>query len=140
MYLPIHISGSQNAVSRGGLFLFSLPVVLNVTSRQINQWPSEFQARSALASRSHPPQYLPFHRIRQAPHVSVTDRLTKVGLARQIKEVLDVQYSHAHRVTLVMDNLNTHSPAPYTKVLNPVKHGVFSIDSRCTTRQSTAAG
>ena len=52
-------------------------------------------------------------------HVSVTDRRTKVDWARQIKELLDVQYPHAHQVTLVMDNLNTHTAASLYEVFQP---------------------
>ena len=52
-------------------------------------------------------------------HVSVTDRRTKVDWARQIKELLDVQYPHAQKVTLVMDNLNTHTAASLYEVFEP---------------------
>ncbi len=43
--------------------------------------------------------------------VAVTDRRTKVDWAWQVRELLDVQYPHARRVTLVLDNLNTHTYA-----------------------------
>ncbi len=43
--------------------------------------------------------------------VAVTNRRTKCDWAEQIRVLLDVQYPRAERVTLVMDNLNTHSPA-----------------------------
>jgi hypothetical protein len=41
-------------------------------------------------------------------HVSITSRRTKLDFARQMKELVDVHYSDATKVTLVMDNLNTH--------------------------------
>jgi len=41
-------------------------------------------------------------------HVNVTSRRTKLDFAQQMKELVDVHYPQAHRVTLVMDNLNTH--------------------------------
>jgi len=41
-------------------------------------------------------------------NVNVTARWTKVDFAMQIKELADVHYANAHRITLVMDNLNTH--------------------------------
>lgn len=44
-------------------------------------------------------------------HVNVTDRRTKPDWAQQIRELLDVHYAGAERVTLVMDNLNTHTLA-----------------------------
>ncbi len=41
-------------------------------------------------------------------HVNVTTRRTKGDFAAQIKELVDVHYSEAVKITLVMDNLNTH--------------------------------
>ncbi|MCJ7638547.1 MAG: IS630 family transposase [Euryarchaeota archaeon] len=52
-------------------------------------------------------------------HVSVTDRRTKVDWAKQIKDLLDVRYRTARKVTLVMDNLNTHAPASLYEVFEP---------------------
>jgi len=52
-------------------------------------------------------------------HVSVTDRRTKADWAMQIKELLDVHYPHAQKVTLVMDNLNTHTGASLYEVFEP---------------------
>ena len=52
-------------------------------------------------------------------HVSVTDRRRKADWALQIKVLLDVHYPHAQKVTLVMDNLNTHSGASLYEVFEP---------------------
>lgn len=41
-------------------------------------------------------------------HVSVTSRRTKIDFAAQMKELVDTHYPHAAKITLVMDNLNTH--------------------------------
>jgi hypothetical protein len=41
-------------------------------------------------------------------HVNVTSRRTKLDFASQVKELVDVHYPDAEKVTLVMDNLNTH--------------------------------
>jgi transposase len=41
-------------------------------------------------------------------HVNVTRRRTKLDFAQQMKELVDVHYPKASRITLVMDNLNTH--------------------------------
>lgn len=41
-------------------------------------------------------------------HVSVTRRRTKLDFAAQMKELVDVHYPNAAKITLVMDNLNTH--------------------------------
>lgn len=41
-------------------------------------------------------------------HVEVTARRTKLDFAAQMKDLVDVHYPKAAKVTLVMDNLNTH--------------------------------
>jgi len=41
-------------------------------------------------------------------NVNVTTRRTKLDFAIQMKELVDVHYPAAERITLVMDNLNTH--------------------------------
>jgi hypothetical protein len=40
--------------------------------------------------------------------VNVTARRTKLDFALQMKELVDVHYPQAERITVVMDNLNTH--------------------------------
>ncbi len=40
--------------------------------------------------------------------VNVTRRRTKLDFAQQMKELVDVHYPEAKKLTLVMDNLNTH--------------------------------
>lgn len=40
--------------------------------------------------------------------VNVTTRRTKLEFAGQMKELVDVHYAKAKKITLVMDNLNTH--------------------------------
>ena len=54
-------------------------------------------------------------------HISVTERRTKADWAMQVKELLDVQYPAAKKVTLVMDNLNTHSGASPYEVFDPAE-------------------
>lgn len=51
--------------------------------------------------------------------VTVTDRRTKADFARQIKALVDVRYPEADRIVLVMDNLNTHTPAALYEVFPP---------------------
>jgi transposase len=51
--------------------------------------------------------------------VSVTDRRTKSDWAMQIKQLLDVHYPKAKKVTLVMDNLNTHKGSSLYEVFEP---------------------
>lgn len=43
--------------------------------------------------------------------LEVTERRTKLDFAAFVKELVDVRYKDARKVVLVMDNLNTHSPA-----------------------------
>jgi DDE superfamily endonuclease len=42
-------------------------------------------------------------------HVAVTDQRTRADWAREIRNLVDVYRPKAKRITLVMDNLNTHS-------------------------------
>jgi DDE superfamily endonuclease len=44
-------------------------------------------------------------------HVKVTDRHTAVDYAHILKEVADIHFPDARKITLVQDNLNTHKPA-----------------------------
>ena len=48
-------------------------------------------------------------------HVEVTGQRTAVDWAYQIRDLVDVRYPHAERITLVMDNLNTHTGASLYK-------------------------
>jgi hypothetical protein len=43
--------------------------------------------------------------------VTVTERRTALDFAEQLRLLSDVHYSHAEKIVLVTDNLNTHSPA-----------------------------
>jgi len=54
-------------------------------------------------------------------HVAVTDRRTKIDWAEQIRELLDVHYPDAKRITLVMDNLNTHHVASLYEAFDPAE-------------------
>jgi len=44
-------------------------------------------------------------------HVEVTDRRTCRDFAQVIKTLVDEQFAGAEKIVLVMDNLNTHTPA-----------------------------
>jgi hypothetical protein len=54
-------------------------------------------------------------------HVSVTERRTKLDWARCVKELVDVHYPEAEKIVLVMDNLNTHTPAALYEAFAPSK-------------------
>jgi hypothetical protein len=57
--------------------------------------------------------------LRGRRQVNVTERRTRTDWALQIQELLDVHYPQAERVTLVMDNLNTHSLASLYEAFEP---------------------
>jgi DDE superfamily endonuclease len=44
-------------------------------------------------------------------HVTVTDQRTSIDFAHVMRDLVDVHYPDAERIVLMMDNLNTHTPA-----------------------------
>lgn len=52
-------------------------------------------------------------------NVAVTERRTKIDWANYIKEMLDVRYSDADKVVLIMDNLNTHNISSLYEAFQP---------------------
>lgn len=52
-------------------------------------------------------------------YVEVTERKTKVDWAKFIKQIADDWYPDAIKITLVMDNLNTHKPASLYDMYEP---------------------
>jgi transposase len=53
--------------------------------------------------------------------VDVTERRTRTDWAHQIKELVDERYPKAQRIVLVMDNLNTHTPASLYEAFDPAE-------------------
>jgi DDE superfamily endonuclease len=53
--------------------------------------------------------------------VDVTERRTKCDWAHRIKELVDLRYPEAERIVLVMDNLNTHTPASLYEAFDPTE-------------------
>jgi transposase len=53
--------------------------------------------------------------------VRVTDRRTKIDWATAIRELVDIHYPDAERIVLVMDNLNTHTPAALYEAFEPAE-------------------
>lgn len=53
--------------------------------------------------------------------LQVTERRTKQDWARFIRDLVDVHYPTAERLVLVMDNLNTHTPASLYEVFSPTE-------------------
>ena len=54
-------------------------------------------------------------------HVTLSDRRTRIDFAHCIKELVDVHYPEAEKVVLVMDNLNTHTPASLYEAFEPAE-------------------
>jgi hypothetical protein len=54
-------------------------------------------------------------------HVGVTPRRTRRDWALQVRELLEGRYRDAQRVTLVMDNLNTHRLASLYEAFTPAE-------------------
>ena len=48
-------------------------------------------------------------------HVEVTDRRTSIDFAHICRDLVDVHFPDAEKITLVCDNLNTHKPASLYK-------------------------
>jgi transposase len=51
--------------------------------------------------------------------VSVTERRTKVDWAHYMRELVDVHFPEAKRITVVLDNLNTHTLASLYEAFEP---------------------
>lgn len=53
--------------------------------------------------------------------VTVTDHRTQIDWAYAVRDLVDVHYPDAHTITLVMDNLNTHSPGSLYEAFEPAE-------------------
>lgn len=51
----------------------------------------------------------------------MTEQRTKVDFARFIRDLVDVHYPAAEKIVLVMDNLNTHTPASLYEAFEPAE-------------------
>lgn len=51
--------------------------------------------------------------------VSVRKQKTAVDWADEIKQLVDIDFPHAEKIVLVMDNLNTHKPASLYEAFEP---------------------
>ena len=64
--------------------------------------------------------FMIFEPLRGKRYVKVTDRRTKMDWAECMKFIVDELYPQALKLTIVMDNLNTHSPASLYVRFDPV--------------------
>jgi hypothetical protein len=51
----------------------------------------------------------------------VTERRTKIDFAEQMRRVVDEQFPEATRIRVVLDNLNTHTPAALYEAFPPAE-------------------
>ncbi len=61
-------------------------------------------------------------------HVDAQARRTKIDWAHQVKRLLTVDYPHAQKIVLVMDNLNTHSTGSLYEAFEPAE--AFALAQR----------
>jgi hypothetical protein len=54
-------------------------------------------------------------------HVKVTERRTKRDFAQCMKEMVDIHFPDAHKIRVVLDNLNTHTPAALYEAFDPAE-------------------
>lgn len=52
-------------------------------------------------------------------HAIVTDRRTKTDWPECIKDIADIHFPFAEKITLIMDNLNTHKPSSLYEAFTP---------------------
>jgi hypothetical protein len=65
--------------------------------------------------------FLAIEPLRGWRHVTVSDRRTRRDFAHVIKELVDVHYPAAEMIVLVLDNLNTHTPASLYEAFPPAE-------------------
>ena len=65
--------------------------------------------------------FMCFEPLRGQRHVQVSARRTKRDFAQVIKDLVDLHYPEAERIVLVMDNLNTHTPASLYEAFAPAQ-------------------
>ena len=51
-------------------------------------------------------------------HVEVTDKRTSIDFAHICRDLVDIHFRDAEKITLVCDNLNTHKPASLYKAFH----------------------
>jgi len=65
--------------------------------------------------------FMSFEPLTGTRFVDVTDRRTSIDWAWVVKELVDVRYPDAQKIVLVMDNLNTHTPAALYEAFEPAE-------------------
>jgi hypothetical protein len=63
--------------------------------------------------------FMAFEPLAKKRIVNVRSHRTRVDYAHFLKDLADTHYPHAKRITLVQDNLNTHSPGSFYEAFPP---------------------
>lgn len=82
-------------------------------SNHVEYFDTEYERNGTASS------FMFFNPIDGKRRVAVTDSRTAQDWANQIKQLVDVDYPDAKKITLVMDNLNTHVGASLYKTFKP---------------------
>ncbi len=105
-------------------------VCLDETSRQLLAETRPPQPPAPGRAARHDPEYvrggvvnlfLVTEPLRGGRYVLVSDRRTRLDWAHCVRDLVDIQYPDAAAVVLVMDNLNTHSPASLYEAFPPAE-------------------
>jgi len=72
-------------------------------------------------------------------HVKVTDRRTKQDFAWCMKELDEIHFPQAEKIRVVLDNLNTHSPAAFYEAFPPdqARHLTKKLEFHYTAEHSS---
>jgi hypothetical protein len=54
-------------------------------------------------------------------HAEVTERRTAIDYAKILRDLSDIHWPKAEKITLVQDNLNTHPPASLYEAFGPAE-------------------
>jgi hypothetical protein len=65
--------------------------------------------------------FMLFEPLRSWRHVDVTAQRTALDFAKQMRELVDVHYPNATLISVVLDNLNTHTPAALYDAFPPAE-------------------
>jgi len=65
--------------------------------------------------------FLLFEPLAGKRHIQVSERRTKVDWARAMRHLADELYPEVNVIVVVMDTLNTHSPASFSEACEPAE-------------------
>jgi len=84
--------------------------------------------------------FMMFEPLAARREVRVTEWRTRADWARCIQRLVDKHYPQARKIVLVMDNLNTHTPASLYEIFDPIEANDWPISWRSVIRPNTVRG